>query len=523
MPLHPGLEGVCTGQAAEKGSFSEIRSGVSSTNTELFQPPADGEGPSKSSSHHKQGSVDASASAVGTAFVAAALQLQRSAESQCRRRSLDSGLTTESMSFISSSASISTLRLSMALWPAKTMSVFALQQEVANAHAEGSISDSESATTGGSTTLGASVAWHSSGQPFAWLGGMLKVVGTLCFSRPLAAGRARPLPAPPSAKRYYVMSLLYMLMWQVACWAIVVFHCSRAATLGVKGLAQFSAAVRGLSLLACACAHASSVRFFAGGTFADLVHYATRSDFVRCWSASSWQAALAQAVPLLALTVASAAAEGIGPLWLAYTIAWLPVMVQYHLFLTTIKFCSLGLDAFALNLLNTHCLQGLVGRFDKLHAAMRRSAYAVQASLTVFVTILFALLFACMYHLAFPGLNGGGSTATTGDTLLAPWATASNSSAVISVAVLFLLGLHLLNQIATVNAKSKRLPVLIHSLNFGHEIDHDKWCVSAHIASLEAGFFVYNVPVTRWSVLKFLYFAIAATSFLLTRLVFQAS
>ena len=88
---------------------------------------------------------------------------------------------------------------------------------------------------------------------------------------------------------------------------------------------------------------------------------------------------------------------------------------------------------------------------------------------------------------------------------------------------LLLLGLHLLNEIAVVNTKCKRLPALVNTLSFGAEIDHDKWCVAAHITSCDAGFFVYNVPVTRGSVLKFSYFLLAGFFFLLTKLVAQSS
>jgi len=378
--------------------------------------------------------------------------------------------------------------------------------------------------------------WCVLGSPFHWLGIVLKLLGVLCWQYPFA----RPEDMTGTVRLRHALGLTYMSIWHIGIWTSFILQLwhsisSLPTFVGMESVGnsidRFWATVRGVLLLTAALSHLASVRFFASGAFVDLAQYASRYVFIRSWSASARRAAFILVAPMLVIGVMATLKDGlVGGAGLVAA-AWMPLTVQYHLFLTAVEFCSLGLDAFALDLLNTAGLQGLVARFDKLYAAMRRSAYHVQAGLTVFATAIFAMLFATVYHLLFASRDaaaGGadGRSAASDEngsgnaTVSATLTKAGDLAAVASVAALALLGLHLLNQIATVNAKCRRLPSLIQSLNFGAEIDHDKWCVAEHIASLEAGFFIHNVPVTRLSVLKFGYSALAATSFLLTRLVF---
>ncbi|CAD7958127.1 unnamed protein product [Amoebophrya sp. A120] len=91
--------------------------------------------------------------------------------------------------------------------------------------------------------------------------------------------------------------------------------------------------------------------------------------------------------------------------------------------------------------------------------------------------------------------------------------------AILWVLVIIALGLTLLNTIAMINIKCQRLPTLVNSLNFGLEIDYDRWCVASHIAACDAGFFVYNVRLAPASVLKFGYLSMAVGLYLISRMV----
>eukprot|EP00747_Dinoflagellata_sp_TGD_P008035 gnl/TRDRNA2_/TRDRNA2_117665_c2_seq1.p1 gnl/TRDRNA2_/TRDRNA2_117665_c2~~gnl/TRDRNA2_/TRDRNA2_117665_c2_seq1.p1 ORF type:complete len:210 (+),score=29.93 gnl/TRDRNA2_/TRDRNA2_117665_c2_seq1:2-631(+) len=200
------------------------------------------------------------------------------------------------------------------------------------------------------------------------------------------------------------------------------------------------------------------------------------------------------------------------------------LLTLYMLLALVIQFCSLGLDAFALDLLNAPSLSGLsglVGQFNVLSAAVRRAAYAVQLPLGLFVALALSLAIAALCHVALPSIPGndaaflGGSKAEAGlhgrhsfgDFVAVSWATA-----------LLLLSLRLLSQIAVVNLKCKRLPGLVHSLDFGNEIDHDRWCVAAHIATEEAGFPVHGLLITQGAVLKLVYISLVGLCLLITRL-----
>lgn len=440
---------------------------------------------------------------------------ERTSQVSLRRSSLDSGIN--QMASFATNSSLVTSRLSLSLWPSRSVSVFGLQKEVAAAHAERFGQDAQEDQHFSFFFRSSDLSWCAPGSAFRWLGLGLKAAGVAC----LAPAFATPGRGRAAARARHLLALVYLAAWQLGLWLALGLHVARAAG-ELPAPARYGASVKGLLLLAAAAAQAASLRFFASATFQDLAGHATRSVYVRSWAAASWRAALA----LLALLVALGGAAGLveGASWEAAVSAvmWLPLLVQHHTFCAVLNFCSLGLDAFALDLLNTSLLEGLVARFDKLHAAMRRSAYAVQAGLSVFVAALSAVLFATLYHLVFASLDAPAGPAAGASAGSAPWASLGNVMAVVWITVLVLLGLHVLNQIARVNAKCSRLPALIQSLDFGADIDHDKWCVVAHIASLEAGFFIYNVPVTRWSVLKFGYFSLAATSFLLTRLVFAA-
>lgn len=90
---------------------------------------------------------------------------------------------------------------------------------------------------------------------------------------------------------------------------------------------------------------------------------------------------------------------------------------------------------------------------------------------------------------------------------------------IVWVFVLLGLGLSLLNTITMINTKCQRLPALVNSLNFGLEIDYDRWCVAAHIAGCDAGFFVYNIRLAPVSVLKFAYISLAVGLYLMSRMI----
>eukprot|EP00929_Paragymnodinium_shiwhaense_P117602 TRINITY_DN883_c0_g2_i2.p1 TRINITY_DN883_c0_g2~~TRINITY_DN883_c0_g2_i2.p1 ORF type:complete len:1046 (+),score=133.49 TRINITY_DN883_c0_g2_i2:97-3234(+) len=452
-----------------------------------------------------------------------------------RRSSLDQRLSTVSSELRNSCGSKASLR---STGVSDVTCMFAMQKALADKHAEMPHSGEQEQVDGcyyvglmamqGAFLADPMQTWCAADAPFRWLGKLLQLLGVVCLWLPVANDEA----SFARARRKHFLALAYIAVWHIVVWAFLAAHawqCIAVEHWNSSGSdstdpfrpSSYWATVRGVLLLAAAFARLGCFQFFTAGCFADIARYAARSMFIRSWCSSGQRVALVLLAPLGALAGVAVMADGIPGAAGFAVAALIPLAVQYYVFIASLQFCSLGLDAFALELLNTTRLQGLVARFDKLYAAMRRVAYNVQAGLTSFVATLFTMLFATVYHLLF--VQSDASAQKTGGDVQAPWRTTRGDiAAVIFVAILTLLGLHLLNQIAEVNAKCRRLPGLIQSLNFGAEIDHDKWCVADHIASLEAGFFVYNVPVTRWSVLKFGYSVLAATSFLLTRLVFAA-
>ena len=79
--------------------------------------------------------------------------------------------------------------------------------------------------------------------------------------------------------------------------------------------------------------------------------------------------------------------------------SWLWILSLVALFFIVLHFCSLGLDAFALELVNSPVLGGLVTRFNVLNAVMRRGAYAVQLALVGYTTVAFGLMFVILHHI----------------------------------------------------------------------------------------------------------------------------
>jgi len=184
--------------------------------------------------------------------------------------------------------------------------------------------------------------------------------------------------------------------------------------------------------------------------------------------------------------------------------SWVALFTWVGMLMSVIYFCSLGLDAFALVVVDTKELAGLIQKFNVLNAVMRRAAYSVQFALTGFATFVFTIVIIWLNTVV------SHNTALQGDFMLklAVWG-----------GTMFLLGVTMLVFIAMVNTKCKRLPALVHSLNFGMEINHDKWCVAAHIEGCDAGFLIYNMAVAPTSVMKFSYIILAASIFLFTRTV----
>ncbi|CAK0841137.1 unnamed protein product [Prorocentrum cordatum] len=296
-------------------------------------------------------------------------------------------------------------------------------------------------------------------------------------------------------------------------------------------------AVQGLLLMAAVAAQLLCLRFFEGRTLPVLVDIAARWSFVRLWERSlltsaglllAAGAALSGAA-LLAPCAGGLSATEIAAACLAAALGWAPLLNLYLMLAMTIQFCSLGLDAFAVELLNAPHLSGLVGlvgQFNVLNAAIHRAAYTVQPALTLLIALTLALAIAALVRITLPALNPAlnsgsfdGDTAGGGDAVLeGGGGLTGDAVAVAWVAVLLLLGLRLLERIAVVNLKCKRLPALVHCLDFGHEIDHDRWCVAAHIAGSGAGFHVHSVLVSRGAVLKLGYVSVAGVFLLATRL-----
>lgn len=430
--------------------------------------------------------------------------------------------------------------------PKSSITIFELHRQVANALSEGDFEEvhcsaSDYVGLPGLQGLFASQVWGSSGEQFHALKLYLQAMGISPVSPPFA----QPLVKDPcSARALHCGSLAFMLSWHLALWVCLLVVAIAFFTPGSEGalfVPSFFQVVQTLLLFVTIAAHALCIRLSCGRTLVVLLEIASRWSFIRCWERYVYQSALFL-ILLDALLSGSAAFAGTALLEVGHqkgetyvatsvllaTASWTLLLTLYLLLLMVVQFCSLGLDAFALDLLNApgaSGLSGLVGQFNVLLAGIRRGAYAVQFGLAVFVGLTLVLEIAALCLIALPGLPSGGGVRAwddapgescsgacdgTGDLIVVVWVTA-----------LLCLGLRLLNHIAVVNLKCKRLPALVHSLDFGQEIDHDRWCVAAHIAASEAGFPVHSVLITRGAVLKMGYISLAGLCLLITRLVVE--
>mmetsp|Transcript_89089 Transcript_89089/g.238590 ORF Transcript_89089/g.238590 Transcript_89089/m.238590 type:complete len:109 (-) Transcript_89089:256-582(-) len=76
----------------------------------------------------------------------------------------------------------------------------------------------------------------------------------------------------------------------------------------------------------------------------------------------------------------------------------------------------------------------------------------------------------------------------------------------------------LFNGVAVVNIKVSRLPELLNCVNFGYEIDQDKACVVANLATCDASLKMYNVRVDRAAIMRVAYYTVAVVAAMLPRL-----
>mmetsp|Transcript_126934 Transcript_126934/g.201281 ORF Transcript_126934/g.201281 Transcript_126934/m.201281 type:complete len:952 (-) Transcript_126934:115-2970(-) len=373
----------------------------------------------------------------------------------------------------------------------------------------------------------AAQTWGVSGSSFSSLRKYLQIIGILCWTPAFA------VLLPDGARSFattirHLCSLGYIIMWHLAMLGCLAWMVS--PILSSFSLPSFFQAVQALLLLISVIAHALCIRHFHGVTPPKLISIAIRWCFIHSWETSVLRTAFCL-LPLLSVLTATAAFPkrdssmetvlGSASTVVAVVVAmlgWTLLLTLYLLLAMVVQFCSLGLDAFALDLLNAprlDGLKGLVGQFNVLIAAIRRAAYAVQWALAVFGGLTLALAIAAICFVTLPALSGNDAAWDgkhcegcdgIGDAIAVSWAV-----------VLLLLGLRLLNHIADVNLKCKRLPALVHSLDFGKEVDHDRWCVAAHIAASEAGFPIHSVLITRGAVLKIGYISLAGFCLLITQ------
>jgi len=291
-------------------------------------------------------------------------------------------------------------------------------------------------------------------------------------------------------KSLHYLSILYIILWEAGLMYEIYYTCSSTYGRDIRSVTirdTFEVIVVISSFLG----HACCVSFFATNTFGTLVTYAYRNGFIQTLSSLSIRYLALAWVLAFVMIVALDYNK-----WFL-CINWGLMFTWATTLIVTIIFCSFGLDAFALVVVDASGLEGLVEGFNLLNAVMRRVAYSVQFSLTVFSTTIFFMILTTLLNIF------------NIDTPM--------SEAIISyvwAGAIFLVGLGTLIAIAMVNTKCLRLPALVHSLSFGSEINHDKWCVAAHIRGCDAGFFVYNMPVTIAAVFKFTYAIMGISIFL---------
>eukprot|EP00397_Hematodinium_sp_SG-2012_P003467 GEMP01003475.1.p1 GENE.GEMP01003475.1~~GEMP01003475.1.p1 ORF type:complete len:824 (+),score=139.12 GEMP01003475.1:120-2591(+) len=304
------------------------------------------------------------------------------------------------------------------------------------------------------------------------------------------------LPACKRWKLFHLLSIFYMILIVGVLLSIIIHACLTLRQYDTVGgaIKLNSMSVNTLIIVAASLfGHCCCIVLFASNTYPMLIAYACRNGFIQTISSRAksvvvlvWLAAILMAAPLKKSE------------WYV-VLSWGILFTWAAILLSVMYFCSLGLDAFALVVVDTQELSGLIQKFNVLNAVMRKAAYAVQFALTGFATVAFSIVIICL------------NTVVVGRAELkldAVWA-----------GTMFLIGATMLVNIAMVNTKCLRLPALVHSLNFGAEINHDKWCVAAHIKGCDAGFFIYNMSVSPTSVMKFSYIILAASIFVVTQTV----
>jgi len=348
--------------------------------------------------------------------------------------------------------------------------------------------------------------------------------GILLGFIPIAA-RERYVEHPPTTwQKMFAVS--NVVVWQAMLWFLLLYNSyllfssgmtSEERWGGVAGVTIFRGVVRtGISLMAI-CLHYCLVLFFRQFTFFTLSTYAQRSGFIYTWALRYYDMGrwlLCVTIPAIGTAVASAQQYRDSVEWSTWVvesfsvlIGWLVICSWMLLCNCVIQFCSYALDAFGLNVFMATGLRGFIPKFNVLQAALRRAHEGIQNSVLLWLQSLLGMAFATVWHL-FDSIWSNESFST----IFPPIEIVCT----IEVFTLIMVSLWLAFSVADVNIKAKHLPGIINSLNFGNEIDHDKWCVVSYITSTQFGFYLANTLLTRTIIVKAMYYSMAVCLFMVS-------
>ncbi|KAF4695285.1 hypothetical protein FOZ60_005151 [Perkinsus olseni] len=231
-----------------------------------------------------------------------------------------------------------------------------------------------------------------------------------------------------------------------------------------------------------------------------MTNYAHRHNFRKRWRRlnvrNACLASLA-GVAYLGLLLSSTSNYGVV---LAEAFAHATITLMVWVSASAISFCSLAADDFARRSVCTTKLDGIVVRYNVLCAAVRKVSSSIgQAILNL--------------------TNGGAVTLVLILLLLFSDAIETHKvEVVIGGSLLLAMSAVLLQMVATVNLKFQRLPTVINIMNFGNEIDHDKWFVVSFMQLIEGGFYLYGVRLNRGAAMKALWLVAVSVGFMIIRM-----
>lgn len=145
------------------------------------------------------------------------------------------------------------------------------------------------------------------------------------------------------------------------------------------------------------------------------------------------------------------------------------------------------IDAFCCRVVDQHCLAEAVRDWNVLQAMLRRACGAVEWCLFVLQATIISMILLIIADVVISGSE-------------------QFSLLALLPATIVMLGItRIFFNAAAVTEKCTRVPALVNSLHFGKDFDQERQYVVEYIIHSAAGFYVFEVRLTSYMALKFLY------------------